>query len=71
MKIHREGYLIILIAALILGAIELGAYLLYQWNGWLWLFLLLSLGVVIMMYLVVQFFRVPKRQFSFEFFIFV
>lgn len=66
MKIHREGYMIILIAALILGAIELSAYFIYQWTGWLWLFLLLTLGVLVMFYLVVQFFRVPKRLFSFE-----
>lgn len=61
MKIHREGYLIILIAALILGAIQWGNYFLFTKIDWLWLYLLLSLGVLVMLYLVVQFFRVPNR----------
>lgn len=62
MTIHREGYLIILIATLILGAIQVGNYFLYLWLDWLWLFILLSLGVLVMEYLVIQFFRVPKRN---------
>lgn len=66
MKIHREGYTIILIAALILSAIQVGNYFLYTVLGWLWLFLLLSLGVLVMLYLVIQFFRIPKREFTFE-----
>ncbi len=66
MTIHREGYLIILISALILGGIQVGNYFLYKWLGWLWLFLLLTLGVLVMMYLVVQFFRIPKRTVKFE-----
>ena len=53
MKLHREGYLIILIAFLILDTIELGNYYLLQITGWNWLFLLLSAGALIMMYLVV------------------
>lgn len=65
MKIHREGYLIILIGFLILSVIELGAYFLWKWSGWTWLFALLTLGVLVMFYLIVQFFRVPKRQFTF------
>ena len=61
MKIHREGYLIIIISILLLGAIELGAWYLYKISDWLWLFILLSTGVLVMQYLVIQFFRVPKR----------
>lgn len=64
MKIHREGYLIILIAALILGAIQTGNYFLYSYTEWLWLYLLLSIGVIVMFVLVVQFFRIPNRTFS-------
>lgn len=64
MKLHREGYLIILIAALILGAIQVGNYFLYTFTDWLWLYLLLSIGVIVMFILVVQFFRIPKRTFS-------
>jgi phosphatidylserine decarboxylase len=62
MKIHREGYVIILVAFLILSAIQVGNYLLFTYTGWLWLYALLSLGAMVMMYLVVQFFRVPKRE---------
>lgn len=66
MTIHREGYLIILISVLILSGIQVGNYLLYLWLDWLWLFLLLSLGVLVMLYLIVQFFRVPKRLCKYE-----
>ena len=62
MKIHREGYVIILVAFLILSAIQIGNYLLFTYTGWLWLYALFSLGAVVMMYLIVQFFRVPKRE---------
>ncbi len=66
MKIHREGYTIILVALLILSAIQVGNYFLYLAVGWLWLFLLLSVGVLVMFYLVVQFFRIPKREPKFD-----
>ena len=66
MKIHREGYLIILIAAVILGSIQIGNYFLYDILGWLWLYILLSIGVVVMFYLVVQFFRIPNRTPNFD-----
>lgn len=59
MKIHREGYLIIIIGVIILGLIELGNYFLYKHLDWLWLFILLTVGVLVMLYLIVQFFRVP------------
>ncbi|MES2799386.1 MAG: phosphatidylserine decarboxylase family protein [Bacteroidota bacterium] len=65
MKIHREGYLIIFIAFILLSAIEFGAFLLWNLTGWTWLFALLTIGVIVMFYLVVQFFRVPKRAFTF------
>ncbi|WP_343747523.1 phosphatidylserine decarboxylase family protein [Fluviicola sp.] len=65
MTLHREGTATILIGALILGLIEWGNYWLYTQTGWLWLFLLLSVGVLVMFYLIVQFFRIPKRTFSF------
>ncbi len=60
MKLHREGYLIMAIAALILGIIHVGNYFLYQYTTWLWLYVLLIVGELTMMYLVVQFFRVPN-----------
>ncbi len=60
MKIHREGYLIIAIGLTILGLIQLGNYFLYTYLDWLWLYLLLSAGAVVMAYLIIQFFRVPN-----------
>lgn len=60
MKIHREGYLIITIGLLILGIIETGNYLLYTYTNLLWLFLLVTAGVLVMAYLIIQFFRVPN-----------
>ena len=62
MKLHREGYLIIIIAMILLTAIQVGNYFLLQVTGWSWLFYLLTLGALVMAYLVVQFFRIPKRD---------
>lgn len=62
MKIHREGYLIILISCIILGSIHVGNYFLFQFTSWLWLYILLILGELTMLYLILQFFRVPKRK---------
>jgi phosphatidylserine decarboxylase len=60
MKLHREGYLIIFIAILILSAIHLGNYFLFQFTAWLWLYILLIIGELTMLFLVVQFFRIPN-----------
>ena len=60
MKIHKEGFGIIAIAVLILGSIyAVNHYFLKDLLPWL--FWILTAGCVIMLYLVVQFFRVPKR----------
>jgi phosphatidylserine decarboxylase len=61
MKLHREGYYILTLGLLILSMIQLGNFLLYTKLGWLWLFILLSAGALTMAYLIIQFFRVPKR----------
>lgn len=66
MRIHREGYLIILIGFLIVAVAQLGNYFLYAFTGWLWLYLLLSLGLLVFFYLIVQFFRIPKRACTFD-----
>ena len=66
MRLHREGYLIILISALILGAIQVANYLLYAYTERLWLYILLSFGVLVMFILIVQFFRIPSRNFVHE-----
>ena len=61
MKLHREGYLIMTVGLLILSAVQIGNYFLLSATDWTWLFILLSLGVLVMAYLIIQFFRVPKR----------
>ncbi|TSJ40056.1 phosphatidylserine decarboxylase family protein [Fluviicola chungangensis] len=65
MTLHREGTTTIIIAVIILGLIQWGNYWLYTKTDWLWLFVLLSAGALVMLYLVVQFFRIPKRTFTF------
>ncbi|MDR0801186.1 phosphatidylserine decarboxylase family protein [Fluviicola sp.] len=65
MTLHREGTATILTGTIILGLIEWGNYWLYTQTEWLWLFILLSAGVLVMFYLIVQFFRIPKRIFTF------
>ena len=45
----------------ILTSIQIGNYFLFTATGWLWLFLLLTLGVLVMAYLIIQFFRIPNR----------
>jgi phosphatidylserine decarboxylase len=61
MTLHREGYLIMAVGLLILTTIQIGTYYLFAFTGWLWLFLLLSLGALVMAYLIIQFFRIPAR----------
>jgi len=62
MKLHREGYLIIIIAMTLLTAVQLGNFYLLLFTGWQWLFWLLTLGALVMAYLVIQFFRIPKIE---------
>jgi phosphatidylserine decarboxylase len=59
MTIHREGYLIILTTAVICGGIAFGNALLFSKIPWL--FWAINVVVVILFFLIVQFFRVPKR----------
>lgn len=66
MKLHREGYLIIAIGMSILAALQIGNYFLYRCTEWLWLFILLSVGILTFAYLIIQFFRVPNRICTFE-----
>ena len=61
MTLHREGYLIMAVGLTLLTSIQIGNYFLYTVTGWLWLFLLLTLGALVMAYLIIQFFRVPNR----------
>lgn len=60
MKLHREGTTIIGVGLMVLGGLQALNYWLYLRLDWLWLFLLLSIGVLTMVYLIIQFFRVPN-----------
>ena len=62
MKLHREGYLIIIIAMTLLTAVQFGNFYLLLFTGWQWLFWLLTIGALVMAYLVIQFFRIPKIE---------
>lgn len=66
MTLHREGSSTIIIGLLLLTLIQWGNFWLLGLTGWFWLFILLSIGVLVMAYLIVQFFRIPKRTFTFE-----
>lgn len=65
MTLHREGYATIILASIVLSLMQWGNFLLLRVTGWMWLFLLLSLGILVLFYLIVQFFRIPKRTFTF------
>ena len=60
MKLHREGYTIILITIIVLVLINLGINYLLP-DGY-WIPLLTAIGSIFILLLVVQFFRVPKRN---------
>ena len=66
MTLHREGTATIILGIIVLGLIQWANYWLLQQTGWDWLFYLLSVGVIAVFYLIVQFFRIPKRSFTFE-----
>lgn len=59
MKLHREGYTIILVTAIIVSVLFIGNYFLYQSTELGWLFWLLNVALFVMLFLVIQFFRVP------------
>ena len=61
MTLHREGYLIMSIGLLLLSGVQVLNFILYMFTGWVWLFTLLTVGVLVMAYLIIQFFRIPKR----------
>ena len=65
MTLHREGYLIMAVGLTLLTGIQVLNYYLFTFTGWLWLFLLLTLGALVMAYLIIQFFRIPKRTCTF------
>ena len=63
MKLHREGYLIITIGLLILLVIQGLNFYLWTIVGLWWLYAILTIGVLVMAYLIIQFFRVPNIKY--------
>lgn len=61
MTLHREGYLIMTIGLLLLSGVQVLNFILLMFTGWHWLFTVLTVGVLVMAYLIIQFFRIPKR----------
>lgn len=66
MKLHREGRSIILSSSFLLVALLAADYFLYQSTNWIWIPLLIGATLFVFYYLIVQFFRIPNRTFSFE-----
>jgi phosphatidylserine decarboxylase len=62
MTLHREGYVIMTVGLILLSLVQVGNYFLFQITGWSWLFYLLTFGVLVMAYLIIQFFRIPNRS---------
>lgn len=65
MTLHREGFSTIILSLTALSLLQWGNFWLLGQTGWLWLFLLLTIGILVLAYLIVQFFRIPKRTFTF------
>lgn len=63
MKIHKEGFGVIAVAFLIFGSIYTVAHI-FLLDTIPWLYAILALGCIVMMFLIIQFFRVPKRIFN-------
>ena len=65
MKLHREGYGIIIVSVILYCMVELGMYYFLKESTFLTL-VLFSLVPTIFLILVIQFFRIPRRQYSFS-----
>lgn len=64
MKIHREGYLILAIGYALLIGLQVANYFLWKSHDILWIYILLTLGIVTLFYILTQFFRIPKIDFK-------
>lgn len=60
MTLHKEGYKIIAGTLIAAGLLMWPVSMLYE--NYRWLFLLLLTGILVMVYLVLQFFRLPRRN---------
>jgi phosphatidylserine decarboxylase len=63
MKIHKQGHSIILIAFLILGSLST---LFIYYIPWIWLWGILVLAAAVFFFLIVYFFRVPKKEINLQ-----
>lgn len=63
MKIHKEGFGVIAVSFLIFGSIYLASHI-FLMETIPWLYGVLALASLLMMVLIIQFFRVPKRFFK-------
>lgn len=61
MKLHKEGRIIILVSLLLNGGV---AFVFVKFIPWLWLSLALCGGLAVFQFLIVWFFRIPKRTFT-------
>jgi phosphatidylserine decarboxylase len=61
MKIHKEGIKIILISMLLIDGALVAIWMLIPW---LWLKLVLTVGLAVFQFLIIWFFRIPNRNFS-------
>lgn len=59
MKIHKEGFKIITLFFLLLGGLD---FVFIYFIPWVWLWSILLVASIIFFYLIVYFFRVPKRN---------
>jgi phosphatidylserine decarboxylase len=64
MTLHREGKNIIITAILILGGLFFSNFFLFKKLDWVWLFWFVNLVLITFLYLILQFFRIPKRSIS-------
>lgn len=62
MTLHREGRTIIIVSLLVIDALGFANYWLYTYTGWAWLMILLFIGLGVLLYLIIQFFRIPNRM---------
>ncbi len=62
MKIHREGYSILIGLGFFLILLQIGNYFLFEKTKSLLLYILLSGLIVVIFLLTMQFFRIPKRR---------
>mgnify|MGYP000138182641 CR=1 FL=1 len=62
MKLHREGTLLIIYTLITVAVLSAGNYFLFLKLNWIYLLIAIELFLLVFLYLVIQFFRIPKRH---------